>query len=58
MKGNHKKATDKYRKILLNTINKNTQNLGQGFGKWTAKKSATYLGINIGNKINEFTNSE
>ncbi len=43
MKGNHKKATDKYIEILLETIDKEPQELGYEFGRWTAKRLATYL---------------
>ncbi len=43
MKGNHKKATDKYIEILLETIDKEPQELGYEFGIWTAKRLATYL---------------
>ncbi|HEY9709647.1 MAG TPA: IS630 family transposase [Oculatellaceae cyanobacterium] len=44
MRGNHKKATDKYIEILLETIDKEPQQLGYEFGRWTAKRLATYLG--------------
>lgn len=43
MKGNHKKATDKYIEILLETIDKEPQELGYEFGRWTAQRLATYL---------------
>jgi transposase len=43
MKGNHKKATDKYIKILLETIEKDPQKLGYNFGGGTAQRLATYL---------------
>jgi transposase len=43
MRGNHKKATDKYIEILLETIDKEPQELGYEFGRWTAKRLATYL---------------
>ena len=43
MKGNHKKATDKYIEILLETIEKDPQKLGYNFGRWTAQRLATYL---------------
>jgi transposase len=43
MKGNHKKVTDKYIEILLETIDKEPQELGYEFGTWTAKRLATYL---------------
>jgi transposase len=43
MKGNHKKATDKYIEILLKTIEKEPEELGYEFGRWTAQRLATYL---------------
>ena len=43
MKGNHKKATDKYIEILLKIIEKDPQELGYDFGRWTAQRLATYL---------------
>jgi transposase len=43
MKVNHKKATDKYLEILLKTIDKEPQELGYEFGRWTAQRLATYL---------------
>jgi transposase len=43
MRGNHKKATDEYIEILLETIDKEPQELGYEFGRWTAKRLATYL---------------
>ena len=43
MRGNHKKATDKYIEILLETVDKEPQELGYEFGRWTAKRLATYL---------------
>jgi transposase len=43
MKENHKKATNKYIEILLVTIEKDPQELGDNFGRWTAQRLATYL---------------
>ena len=43
MKGNHHKATEKYIEILLETIDKDPQELGYEFGRWSAKRLATYL---------------
>ena len=43
MKGNHHKATEKYIEILLETIDKAPQELGYEFGRWSAKRLATYL---------------
>ena len=43
MKENHKKATDKYIEILLETIEVEPQELGYNFGRWTAQRLAIYL---------------
>ena len=43
MEGNDRKATDEYIKILLETIDKEPQEMGYEFGRWTAKRLATYL---------------
>ena len=43
MKGNYKKATDKYREILLKISEKDPQKLGYNFGLGTAQRLATYL---------------
>lgn len=43
MKGNHTKVTDKYIEILLETIDKEPEELGYEFGRWTAQRLATYL---------------
>jgi transposase len=43
MEGNYRKATDEYIKILLETIDKDSQEMGYEFGRWTAKRLATYL---------------
>ena len=51
MKENHKKATDKYIEILLETIEKNPQKLGYNFGRWTAQRLATYLEESTGIKL-------
>jgi transposase len=51
MKGNHKKATDKYIEILLETIEKDPQQLGYNFGRWTAQRLATYLEVSTGIKL-------
>jgi len=48
MKGNHHKATDKYVEILLDTVEKEPQELGYEFGRWTAKRLATYLAEKTG----------
>jgi transposase len=43
MKGNHKKVTKEYEELLLKVIETCPQNLGYEFGRWTAKRLATYL---------------
>lgn len=43
MKGNHKKATEKYIEVLLETLDKEPEELGYEFGRWTAQRLATYL---------------
>jgi len=51
MKGNHRKATDKYIEILLETIDKEPLELGYEFGRWTAQRLATYLETVTGIKL-------
>ena len=48
MSGNHKKATDEYVDLLLKIIEQEPDELGYEFGRWTAKRLATYLGIKTG----------
>jgi transposase len=43
MKGNHKKTTDKYIEILLQTIDKGPKKLGYDFGRWTSQRLRAYL---------------
>jgi transposase len=43
MKGNHHKATEKYIEILLETIDKDPQDLGYEFGRWSTQRLSTYL---------------
>ena len=43
MKGNHQKATDKYIEILLEVVEKEPQELGYEFGRWSAQRLATYI---------------
>jgi transposase len=43
MKGNHHKATEKYIEILLETVEKEPEELGYEFGRWSAQRLATYL---------------
>jgi transposase len=51
MKGHHKKATDKYIEILLETIEKEPQELGCEFGRWSTARLATYLEEQTGVKL-------
>jgi transposase len=51
MKGNHRKATDKYIEILLKTIDKEPEELGYEFGRWTAQRLAIYLETITGIKL-------
>ena len=43
MEGNHKKATPEYIELLLEIVDKEPQELGYEFGRWTGKRLATYL---------------
>jgi transposase len=43
MEGNHRKATQKYIEILLETVDKEPQEFGYEFGRWTGERLATYL---------------
>ena len=58
MKGNHHKATDKYIEILLETIDKAPQELGYEFGRWSAKRLATYLEEVTGIKLSDSQGKE
>jgi transposase len=51
MEGNHRKATEKYIEILLETVEKKPEELGYEFGRWTAKRLATYLEEKTGIKL-------
>ncbi len=48
MEGNHKKATKEYVDLLLKTIDVYPSELGYDFGRWTAKRLATYLALKTG----------
>lgn len=43
MKGNYHKVTEQYIDLLLETIEKDPQELGYEFGRWTAERIAVYL---------------
>ena len=51
MKGNHHKATEKYLEILLDTVDKEPQEFGYEFGRWTAKRLAKHLEEETGIKL-------
>ena len=53
MKGNHHKATDKYIEILLETVDKEPEELGYEFGRWTGKRLAKYLEEETGIKLSD-----
>ena len=48
MKGNHQKATTEYIDLLLKIIDQEPSELGYEFGRWTAKRLASYLRIRTG----------
>lgn len=43
MEGNHRKATEPYINLLLETVDKDPQELGYEFGRWSTQRLATYL---------------
>lgn len=51
MSGNHHKASDEYIDMLLKTVEKDPEELGYEFGRWTAKRLATYLEEKTGIKL-------
>jgi transposase len=51
MEGNHKKATEEYIKLLLEIIEKDPQEMGYEFGRWTAARLANYLEKETGIKL-------
>jgi transposase len=51
MRGNHQKTTEKYLEILLETIEKEPEELGYEFGRWSAQRLATYLEERTGIKL-------
>jgi transposase len=58
MKGNHKKTTDKYIEILLETIDKEPEELGYEFGRWTALKISNIFRKKYRNSIKRLTSKE
>ena len=51
MKGNYNKATEEYIKLLLETIEKDPEELGYEFGRWTNARLSTYLEEKTGIKL-------
>jgi transposase len=51
MKGNYQKATEEYVKLLLETIEKEPEELGYEFGRWTNARLSTYLEEKTGIKL-------
>lgn len=47
-RGNYRKATPEYIKILIETIEKEPSELGYEFGRWTGERLATYLAQKTG----------
>jgi transposase len=48
MKGNYRKATEKYINLLLETIEVEPEKYGYEFGRWTTARLALYLGEKTG----------
>jgi transposase len=51
MSGNYHKATEEYIDLLLKVVEKDPEKLGYEFGRWTAKRLATYLEEKTGIKL-------
>ena len=51
MKGNYQKVTEEYTKLLLETIEKEPEELGYEFGRWTNARLSTYLEEKTGIKL-------
>ncbi len=51
MKGNYQKVTEEYVKLLLETIEKEPEELGYEFGTWTNARLSIYLEEKIGIKL-------
>ena len=52
-KGNHKKATDEYINLLLETVDKKPTDLGYEFGRWTGKRFSEHLEKETGIKLSK-----
>jgi transposase len=51
MSGNYHKATEEYIDLLLKILDQDPEELGYEFGRWTAKRLATYLEEKTGIKL-------
>ncbi|BAU63941.1 hypothetical protein STA3757_48560 (plasmid) [Stanieria sp. NIES-3757] len=51
MSGNYHKATEEYIDLLLKIVEQDPEELGYEFGRWTAKRLATYLDEKTGIKL-------
>ena len=51
MEGNYQKATPEYVNKLMEVIDKDPEELGYEFGRWTAQRLATYLEGETGIKL-------
>jgi transposase len=51
MKGNYQKVTEEYVKLLLEIIEKEPEELGYDFGRWTNARLSTYLEEKTGIKL-------
>ena len=51
MKGNHQKTTDKYVEILLETIEKEPEEFGYEFGRWSGQRLAIHKDEKTGIKL-------
>ena len=51
MSGNYHKATEEYIDLLLKIVDQDPEELGYEFGRWTAKRLATYLEEKTGIKL-------
>ena len=48
MKGNYRKAPEKYINLLLETVEVDPEKYGYEFGRWTTARLAIYLGEQTG----------
>jgi len=58
MEGNYQKATPEYVNKLMEVIDKDPEELGYEFGRWTAQRLATYLEGETGNKVKRKSNKK